>query len=140
MTAIVSTRHEQLMSDYLALWHGEYSKVDSVSDSFVAYEPSAPGGDVHGPDALEAHVRELRTAFPDFTITPEALLEDAEMVMTEWTGKGTHEGEFNGLPPTGRTFEHRGMSKFIIADGKVQEERMYYDPREIAEQLGFPTE
>ncbi|MEF8790810.1 MAG: ester cyclase [Haloarculaceae archaeon] len=140
MTAVVSTRHEQPMSAYLALWNGEYSKIDSVSDSFVAYEPSAPGGEVHGPDALEAYVRELRTAFPDFTITPEALLEDAEIVMTEWTATGTHEGEFNGLPPTGRTFEHRGMSKFVIADGRIQEERMYYDPREIAEQLGFLEE
>ena len=140
MTAVVSTRHEQPMSAYLALWNGEYSKIDSVSDSFVAYEPSAPGGEVHGPDALEAYVRELRTAFPDFTITPEVLLEDAEIVMTEWTATGTHEGEFNGLPPTGRTFEHRGMSKFVIADGRIQEERMYYDPREIAEQLGFLEE
>ena len=140
MTALVSTRHEQPMSDYLALWHGEYSKIDSVSDSFVAYEPSAPDGAVHGRDAFEAYVRELRTAFPDFTITAEALLEDDEIVMAEWTATGTHEGEFNGLPPTGRRFEHRGMSKFVIADGKVQEERMYYNPLEIAEQLGSPTE
>jgi steroid delta-isomerase-like uncharacterized protein len=140
MTTTVLTEHEQPMSDYLALWHGEYSKIDSVSDSFVAYEPSAPGGELHGPDAFEAYVRELRTAFPDFTITVEAALEDAETVMTEWTGTGTHEGEFNGLPPTGRTFEHKGMSKFVVADGKVQEERMYYDPREIAEQLGFLEE
>ena len=57
--------------------------------------------------------------------------------MTEWTGSGTHEGEFNGFPPTGRTFEHRGMSKFVIANSRIEEERMYYDPREIAEQLGF---
>jgi steroid delta-isomerase-like uncharacterized protein len=128
------------MNDYLALWRGEYSKIDSVSDSFVAYEPSAPGGEVHGQDALEAYIRELRIAFPDSTITPEALLEDAEMVMTEWTATGTHEGEFNGLPPTGHTFGHKGMSKFVIADGKIQEERMYYDTREIAEQLGFLEE
>jgi steroid delta-isomerase-like uncharacterized protein len=140
MTAVVSTRHEQPMSDYLALWHGDYSKIDAVPDSFVAYEPSAPGGEVHGPDALEAHVRELRTAFPDFTLTPEAVLEDEELVMAEWTATGTHEGEFNGVPPTGRTFQHKGMSKFVIVNGKVQEERMYYDPREIAEQLGLLEE
>lgn len=140
MTALVSTRHEQLMSDYIALWHGEYSKIDSVSDSFVAYEPSAPGGAVHGRDDFEAYVRELRSAFPDFTITAEALLEDDEIVMIEWTAMGTHEGEFNDLSPTGRSFEHRGMSKFVIADGKVQEERMYYNFLEIAEQLGVPTE
>ena len=128
------------MSDYLALWNGDYSKIDAVSDSFVAYEPSASGGEVHGPDDLEAHVREHRTAFPDFIVTPEAVLDDEEVVMTEWTATGTHEGEFNGIPPTGRTFEHKGMSKFVIADGKVQEERMYYDPQEIAEQLGFIEE
>ncbi|WP_148416209.1 ester cyclase [Haloferax sp. KTX1] len=140
MTETTVTKREQAMSDYLALWHGEFSKIDVLSDSFVAYEPSAPGGEVRGPDAFEAYVRRLRTAFPDFTITPEAALEDAEIVMTEWTGTGTHEGEFNGLPPTGRTFEHRGMSKFAIADGEIREERMYYDPREIAEQLGFLEE
>ncbi|EMA08327.1 ester cyclase [Haloferax denitrificans] len=140
MTSNVSTRHEQPMSAYLALWNGADSNTDAVSDSFVAYEPSAPGGELHGPDALGAYVRELRTAFPDFTITPEVLLEDAETVMTEWRATGTHDGDFNGLPPTGRTFEHKGMSAFVIADGKIQEERMYYDPREIAEQLGFLEE
>ncbi|WP_372909534.1 ester cyclase [Salinigranum sp.] len=140
MEATTLTRHEQPMSDYLALWNGESSKTDSVSDSFVAYEPSVPGGVIQGREAFEAYVHELRTAFPDFTITVEAVLEGDDIVMAEWTGRGTHEGEFNGLPPTGRTFEHRGMSTFVVADGEVQEERMYYDPREIAEQLGFLEE
>lgn len=140
MTAVVSTRHEQLMSRYLALWHGEYSNIDTVSDSIVVHEPSIPGGAVHGRDAFEEHIRELRTAFPDFTITVGALLEDDEMVMAEWTATGTHKGEFNGIPPTGRQIRHKGMSKFLLGDGKVQEERLYYNPLEIAEQLGVPTE
>jgi steroid delta-isomerase-like uncharacterized protein len=140
MEATTLTRHEQPMSDYLALWHGECSKFDSVSDSFVAHEPSVPGGVIQGREAFEAYGRELRTAFPDFTITVEATLEGDDIVMAEWTGRGTHEGEFNGFPPTGRTFEHRGMSTFVVADGEVQEELMYYDPREMAEQLGFLEE
>jgi steroid delta-isomerase-like uncharacterized protein len=140
MDATTLARHEQPMSDYLALWNGEYSKIDSVSDSFVAYEPSVPGGVVRGREAFEAYVRELRTAFPDFTIAVETTPEGDDIVMAEWTATGTHDGEFNGLPPTGRTFEHRGMSTFVVADGEVQEERVYYDPREIAEQLGFLEE
>ena len=137
MASTALAKHEQPMRDYLALWHGEYSNIDSVSDSFIAYEPSAPDGEIRGRSAFEAYIRELRTAFPDFAITVNAALEGEDIVMTEWTGSGTHEGEFNGVPPTGRTFEHRGMSKFVIASGKIEEERMYYDPREIAAQLGF---
>lgn len=95
---------------------------------------------LRGREAFEAYVRELRTAFPDFTIAVETTPEGDDIVMAEWTATGTHDGEFNGLPPTGRTFEHRGMSTFVVADGEVQEERVYYDPREIAEQLGFLEE
>ena len=61
--------------------------------------------------------------------------------MTEETFTATHEGEFFGIPPTGRRLAVKGMQKFLIADGVVQENYPYFNEQEIKEQLGltFPT-
>jgi len=72
----------------------------------------------------------------DFTVTVESGLADGEVTMQEWTMVGTHEGEFNGLTPTGRVIEMNTMSKTRIADGRIQEVREYYDSRSPMTQLG----
>jgi hypothetical protein len=68
------------------------------------------------------------------------VLEDAEIVMAEWTGLGTHEGVQR--PPLDRAqIRVQGeMSTFVVADSRLQEERRYYNRMEIVEQLGFSTE
>jgi predicted ester cyclase len=60
-----------------------------------------------------------------------------EGIIEEWTATGTHKGEFNGIPPTQREVKFRGMGKILITDGKVQEHRLYYDSREMINQLGL---
>lgn len=131
------------MDDWGDLWSGDFSKLDVASESVAIYDPAAPGGEVHGRDALESYIRKLHTAFPDFTMDMHEndMLTSDDVVMIEWTGTGTHEGEFAGIPPTGREFRVIGMSKILISDGKVQEDRIYFDPRELLDQLGltFPA-
>lgn len=109
---------EQLMSDYLDLWNGDYSKLEVVSESTALYHPNAPEEGIHGRDALEAHIRELYDAFPDHHLAIDDMLPSDEVVMTEWTMTGTHEGEYNGLPPTEREIELTGMGKTMIATAK----------------------
>lgn len=57
--------------------------------------------------------------------------------MVEWTVTGTLESEFYGAPPTGRTMEIDGMAKTVVKDGQIHEDRLYYDQKEMLEQLGF---
>jgi predicted ester cyclase len=47
----------------------------------------------------------------------------------------THEGEFDGIPPTGREVEVREMAKYHVADGKIQEYRVCFDQQAVFEQL-----
>lgn len=61
---------------------------------------------------------------------------DDGVAVKEWTMTGTHEGEFNGIPPTGREIESEGMAKVLVDDGRVPEDRLYYNPQLLAEQLG----
>jgi steroid delta-isomerase-like uncharacterized protein len=132
-----TTDQERVMSDYTALWNGDFSKLDVVAESVEVHHHAAPGGVVRGREALEAFIREFHSAFPDFRITVDDWIGGDGVAMKEWTMTGTHEGRFNDIPPTGREIESRGMARVVIAEGRVQEDRLYYNPQLMAEQLGI---
>jgi steroid delta-isomerase-like uncharacterized protein len=130
---------ERTVKSYVDVWNtGDDTKIpDVVAESATIYDPGAPGGELHGRHEFESHLHELRTGFPDFTITIEDMLSSDEVVMVEWTVTATHEGEFNGIPPTSQEVALRGMSKTVIGDGKVREDRLYHDFHEFLNQLGL---
>lgn len=128
---------EQVMSEYDALFNGDFAKADVLAESIVLRSPTVPGGEAHGRDAVEELVRGMHSAFSNFEMTVDDMLTGDGKAMVEWTMSGTHEGEFRGAPPTGSEIEITGMSKILIADGKVQEDRIYVDSKEMFEQLGL---
>jgi steroid delta-isomerase-like uncharacterized protein len=143
------TESEQVVRDYVEIWNKqEYSKIpDLVSESFVMYDPAAPEegvpgpeGEVHGPDGLEAFMRGVVAGFPDFHVTILDMLSSDNLVMYEGEITMTHEGEFDGIPPTGREVNIREMSKYRVEDGKIQEHRVYFDQQEVFQQLGLTEE
>ncbi|WP_152042889.1 ester cyclase [Salinigranum salinum] len=140
MTQASSSRQEQIIAEYEGLWNGEFSNIDVVAESASVYDPAAPEGVVHGRDAVEAHVRETFQGFPDFELETHDILVRDDIVMLDWTASGTFDGEFYGAPPTGRSFTVSGMAKTIVRDGKVREDRLYYNEKDMLAQLGvtFP--
>lgn len=128
---------EQIISDYVDVWNGDFSKINVVSESISLDHPNAPEGGIHGRDAFEDDVRGLHEGFPDHHLTVDAMVTDGEIVMTEWTTTGTHEGEYKGVPPTGQKLDLTGMGKTRVKDGQIQHDRLYYDRQEMFEQLGL---
>lgn len=129
--------HRHLLSELGDVWSGDgdFSKLDVIAESFELHDPSAPDNGIHGRDELKAFIREFRTSFPDLEVTSTETLIGEDVVMAEWTETGTYNGEFKGIAPTGREIEDSGMSLFVMADGKIQEERLYYDLHDLYEQL-----
>ena len=119
---------------------GDLSKLDVYAESVSRYDPSMPAEGVHGRDAFEEDLREVKTAFPDVRVTADEVLASDGVAMIEWTWTGTHEGEFDGLPPSNREVEIRGMMKLVVEDGQIQEERSYYDLQDHLAQLGLAGE
>jgi steroid delta-isomerase-like uncharacterized protein len=143
MSEVSTTEHEQTLNtyqEYEDLWNGDLSKLNAVAESIAFYDPSLTDGELHGHEAFEAYLKEVRSAFPDWYVVADDLLVGDGIVMKEWTVTGTHEGEYKGVPPTGCEIEIKGMSKDIIADGKVQESWHYHNPQEVPEQLGLTEE
>jgi steroid delta-isomerase-like uncharacterized protein len=130
---------EQCVKEWVAIWNTvAYERLPDVLDESAAvYDPGAPDGVLEGRDEFEAHLRELRTAFPDFTIRLEEMLSEDGVAMIEWIATATHEGEFDGIPATNREIELRGMSKTLVRDGEIVEDRVYHDFHAFLEQLGL---
>lgn len=133
----MATTTRAVEEEYRELWNGDLSKLDIVAKSVDVQAPSMSDREIHSRDAFEAYLRELRTGFPDWHVTVDDILTNDEIVMKEWTVTATHEGEYAGIPPTGREIEMSGMAKIRIEDGKVQEDHLYFDLQEMAEQLGL---
>jgi steroid delta-isomerase-like uncharacterized protein len=135
--AEASTDTEQRLDEYMAIWNErDYSKIpDVISESFVRMSPVA-GEDVKGHDGLEEFLRSLEASFSDFQVSHEEQLIGEDIVMFESTFTGTHDGEFNDVPPTNEKVELSNMSILQLEDGRIREHRTYYDPQVFAEQLG----
>lgn len=78
----------------------------------------------------------LRAAFPDRYSTPEELIAEGDRVAERWTGRGTHRGAFQGIPPTGKQVVVPGVVFYRIWDGKIVEFRGSFDILSMLQQLG----
>jgi steroid delta-isomerase-like uncharacterized protein len=81
-------------------------------------------------------VEMLRTSFPDLTITIEDLIAEGDKVVTRLTARGTHQGTFRGIAPTGRVVSWTGIRIFRIAEGKIVEHWANWDDLSLLQQLG----
>jgi predicted ester cyclase len=58
------------------------------------------------------------TAFPDLHCSVEELIAEGDKVFCRSTMTGTHDGEYKGIPPTGRHVSAESAEVFRIVDGK----------------------
>ena len=87
-------------------------------DETVFEEHLAPDfAHLGGRDAFKAMVLGFRSAFPDFHLEVHDMFGVGEKVVTRFTLSGTHEGEFMGIAPTGRSVEFGGIAIDEKRDG-----------------------
>jgi steroid delta-isomerase-like uncharacterized protein len=107
---------------------------DLIADDYIDH--AADGGQASG----KAGVREFfvlwRTAFPDFSSTVEDQIVEGDQVVTRWTLRGTHWGDYHGIAPTGRAVTMRAISINRIAAGKIAEEWYLGDELGMLRQIG----
>jgi steroid delta-isomerase-like uncharacterized protein len=78
----------------------------------------------------------IRAAFPDVTIDTDAIVGDDEGATLRSTMRGTHLGEFLGIPATGRTIEVGLVDYFRVEDGKFVDQWGGPDIFDLLKQLG----
>jgi steroid delta-isomerase-like uncharacterized protein len=115
----------------------------TVVDELLAagYTYHAPGMEVRDPDGMKQVFMMLRTAFPDWYETTEDLIAEGNKVVFRVTGRGTHKGDFMGIPPTGKQVTMSGIDIVRIEGGKLVEHWANFDQMGMMQQLGvIPTQ
>ena len=85
---------------------------------------------------FKAFAASLRGAVPDWCAMTDELVAEGARVAERWTGWGTHQGEFQGICPTGRRVTVPVVVFYRLASGKITEFRGLFDGLAMMRQLG----
>jgi predicted ester cyclase len=77
----------------------------------------------------------FRGPFPDAHVTVDDMVAEGDKVSTRLSYRGTHLGEFQGMPATGKSFVMCGMQVARIAEGKLVEAWALPDMLGLLQQL-----
>ena len=98
----------------------EFWAPDFVSHVTARVAPDRVGTDVRGDEQI--WWQQARAAFPDMTFTVSLLIEKDDLIVSNWTVKGTHTGTpFYDVPPSGRPVEINGTAILRMRDGQIVE-------------------
>jgi steroid delta-isomerase-like uncharacterized protein len=95
-----------------------------------------PGRGEVSKEIFKAFAMTLRGAFPDWHSTVDEMIVEGDHVAERWTGRGTHQGEFQGIPPTGKQVAVPGFVFYRVSSGKITEFRGLFDGLGMLHQLG----
>jgi steroid delta-isomerase-like uncharacterized protein len=102
------------------------------------YDDEAWGEHYEGSAGVRAFYEQLMTALPDLEIAVERQHLTDDAIVVEVTIRGTHLGEWRGLPATGRKIEIPlcGVYTFDEND-RLAGEKIYYDRATVLRQMGI---
>lgn len=116
--------------------HGNMSVFDEmVAPDFVEHE-QLPPGIPDGREGVKVMSTMLRSAYPDFKATIDDILAEGDKVVVRMTWSGTHQGEFMGIPATGKSVSIGVIDIIRIAGGKLVEHWGQMDSMGMMQQLG----
>jgi steroid delta-isomerase-like uncharacterized protein len=104
-----------------------------ISPDFVDHE--APPGMGRGPESVITWRAMVGRSFPDLRANLDDVVAEGDRVAVRATWHGTHQGEFMGIPPTGRSVAFSGMVFFRISGGQIAERWATLDRLELMKQL-----
>ena len=128
--------NKALVRRFVEEFWNEGNEVSADELMAVDAEIHMPTGEVVDPDGLKGFAATFRGAFPDWHSTFEELVAEGDRMAERWTGRGTHLGELQGIPPTGKRVEAPGSVFYRIVGGKIVEFRGQLDMMRIMQQLG----
>ena len=98
-------------------------------------------GDIEGIDAFKAYYNNYLTGFSDAEFNIVDVFGQGDKIVKHWNFKGTHDGDFFGIPPTGKKIDLIGTTLVSMKDGKILQEQDFFDNYSLLSQLGLlPTE
>jgi predicted ester cyclase len=116
-----------LLAEYSdAMFAGDEQAVFKYwSDDFVSHVTRRVNPDMVDTDVRGEEIKwwaQVRSAFPDMKFTVDLLIESDDLIVSNWTVKGTHTGTaFYDVEASGNPVEINGTAILRMRDGQVVE-------------------
>jgi steroid delta-isomerase-like uncharacterized protein len=132
----MSTANEDVVRRfYEEMCNGRKNELASelFTQDYVMHDPQVPSRP--GPDGM-AEVVAVYQEGVEGHWEIEEMFSAGDRVAVRWTGSGTHVGEVNGIPPTGKDVRVDALSIFRMEGGKIAEMWEVWDTLGFLQQLG----
>lgn len=114
---------------------GNLAAIDEIFATDFVLKFALPG-ELPGREGQKQMVSMWLAAFPDIQWTTEDMFAEGDKVAFGWSGRGTHKGEYMGIPPTGKQVTFRGISILRIEGSKIVEMWSETNMLGVMQQLG----
>ena len=133
------------MADYKEMAQRWYSEVMSEGKTEVIDQLCSPEWLDHDPlpgttadlAGLKDFVAQIRAAFPDLQVTADEMIGEGDRLAVRSTLRGTHQGDFMGIPATGKRVEVSNYDFVRFENDQAAEHWGVIDSAVLMEQLGM---
>ena len=117
-----TAENKDLIRRQVEVWNtGNLNALDDLMAADLVHHDLPPGM-APGIEGFKQIIQMHRSAFPDIRVVIEDIVAEGDKVVNRWTVSGTHEGDYMGMPPTGKEVTLTGMSFHRIENGKIAEQ------------------
>jgi steroid delta-isomerase-like uncharacterized protein len=133
---------QEFIDRYNAAWNEhDVATIVSMHTEDSVFENHVTGDRNVGRDEIARAIGGIFSVFPDLSFETRRSYVRDDLVVQEWTARGTHQGTMTRsgieVPPTGRKVEYKGMDVIPIRDGLVARKDVYSDSVTLLRQLGL---
>ncbi|MBP6040440.1 MAG: ester cyclase [Flavobacterium sp.] len=136
-------KNEKIAQDNIKFYSNVWDVAINQGNISILDEAYAPDVVLHtvpetkGAANAKAYYANYVTGFSDREFTVKETFAQGNKLTKYWVFKGKHTGDFFGIPATGKTISVEGCTIATIINGKITEERDFFDNLEFLRQLGL---
>ena len=112
-------------------------KVDVLDTAYAPEIVLHTVPEIKGIEKAKAYYANFVTGFSNRQFIVKDMFAQGDKVTKYWQFKGTHSGNFMGIPATGKTVDIEGCTIARMVNGKIVEERDFMDNMSFLKQLGL---
>ena len=112
--------------------------MEIINDQYFTEDVTVviPGDNIIGIEGTKNYYGNFLTGFSDAEFTFVDIFGQGDKLVKHWNFKGTHDGDFFGIPPTGKSLNLYGTTLILMEDGKIKQEQDFFDNLDMLTQIG----
>jgi steroid delta-isomerase-like uncharacterized protein len=135
------TDTKTLVTELMAAWNAhDPDKVESFYTSDCEEIDVAAREPFRGSAMIRKLMKYYLRGFPDVVVSMDELICNGDQAALVWTFRGTHQGRFMNIPPTGRRVEVRGTTTFTVCEGRIHRVLRIWDLAGLLRGIGLLPE